>query len=399
MVTRCCERRADLAKEFATAFSRLLEWVEQSGGSRDAPFESLLRDHFGGDPSEYSVTTESLGTTELPNLQLALTAYLERDGVEHELSGFGGPLEHADFSLTALVHDQAWGVRKGPVRRRVVELAGGRALPCVTTGLYLVNEGSTPSAWLVTQGQTHFGGSTLRIEVMTEEEQAGQDVVAELRELMSTHNVYRGKVLALDGGGDFGEKDMAVQFRAVPRVTRDQIVLPAGVLDIVELHTVEFSNHAERLLQGGRHLRRGLLLHGPPGTGKTLTASYLIGRLEGRTVIILSGGGLSLIAEACKLAKDLAPSMVVLEDVDLVAQDRMMDGPTSLLFELLNQIDGIGPDADVIFLMTTNRVDILEPALAARPGRVDQAVAIPLPNERRQAPAARPLLRRAGRGT
>ena len=213
---------------------------------------------------------------------------------------------------------------------------------------------------------------------MAEEEQAGQDVVAELRELMSTHNVYRGKVLALDGGGDFGEEDMAVQFRAVPPVTRDQIVLPAGVLDIVELHTVEFSNHAERLLEGGRHLRRGLLLHGPPGTGKTLTASYLIGRLEGRTVIILSGGGLGLIAEACKLAKDLAPSMVVLEDVDLVAQDRMMDGPTSLLFELLNQIDGIGPDADV---PTTNRVDILEPALAARPGRVDQAVAIPLPND------------------
>lgn len=58
-----------------------------------------------------------------------------------------------------------------------------------------------------------------------------------------------------------------------------------------------------------------------------------------------------------------------------------MDGPTSLLFELMNQNDGIGLDADVIFLMTTNRADVLEPALAARPGRVDQAVEIPLPDE------------------
>jgi len=95
----------------------------------------------------------------------------------------------------------------------------------------------------------------------------------------------------------------------------------------------------------------------------------------------LSGNALGLVAEACSLAKALAPSMVVLEDVALVAQERMMDGPTSLLFELMNQIDGIGLDSDVIFLMTTNRADVLEPALAARPGRVDQAVAIPLPDE------------------
>ena len=55
-------------------------------------------------------------------------------------------------------------------------------------------------------------------------------------------------------------------------------------------------------------------------------------------------------------------------------------GATSLLFRLLNEMDGIGEDADVIFVMTTNRADLLEPALAARPGRVDQAVAFPLPD-------------------
>ena len=74
--------------------------------------------------------------------------------------------------------------------------------------------------------------------------------------------------------------------------------------------------------------------------------------------------------------------MVVLEDIDLIAQERTMmnRGATALLFELLNEIDGIGPDADVVFLMTTNRADLIEPALAARPGRVDQAVEFPLPD-------------------
>ena len=58
----------------------------------------------------------------------------------------------------------------------------------------------------------------------------------------------------------------------------------------------------------------------------------------------------------------------------------MNTNTTALLFELLNEIDGMGGDADVIFVMTTNRADLLEPALASRPGRVDQAVDFPLPD-------------------
>src|SRR4029077_15464908 len=56
-------------------------------------------------------------------------------------------------------------------------------------------------------------------------------------------------------------------------------------------------------------------------------------------------------------------------------------GCNAILFELLNQMDGLAEDADVIFLLTTNRPDLLEPALAARPGRVDQAIEVPLPDE------------------
>jgi ATP-dependent 26S proteasome regulatory subunit len=72
---------------------------------------------------------------------------------------------------------------------------------------------------------------------------------------------------------------------------------------------------------------------------------------------------------------------VVLEDVDLVAHERDFDLPSRpLLFELLNEMDGLAEDADVLFLLTTNRPDVLEPALAARPGRIDQSVELPLPD-------------------
>jgi len=61
--------------EFGASFQRFLELVEQSTEGRDTPFESLLAEHFGTDPSEFPVIAESLGATDLPNLQLALTAY------------------------------------------------------------------------------------------------------------------------------------------------------------------------------------------------------------------------------------------------------------------------------------------------------------------------------------
>ena len=76
--------------------------------------------------------------------------------------------------------------------------------------------------------------------------------------------------------------------------------------------------------------------------------------------------------------------MVILEDVNLVAEERQQPGrgcATPVLFDLLNSMDGLADDCNVLFVLTTNRPEVLEPALAARPGRVDQAFELPLPDE------------------
>src|SRR5262249_44581629 len=141
------------------------------------------------------------------------------------------------------------------------------------------------------------------------------------------------------------------------------------------------ASHKERLRAAGQHLKRGLLLYGPPGVGKTHTIRYLLGRLTETTVVEISGSALHLIGEASSVARALQPSMVVVEDVDLIAGYRdMHDGDNALLFELLNEMDGLDDDSDVVFVLTTNRADLLEPALAERPGRVDQAVELTLPD-------------------
>ena len=84
------------------------------------------------------------------------------------------------------------------------------------------------------------------------------------------------------------------------------------------------------------------------------------------------------------LARLLQPSMVVIEDVDLIARDRTTMGSPceeAMLNKLLNEMDGLRPDADILFVLTTNRPGALEAALASRPGRVDQAIEFPLPDE------------------
>src|SRR5213592_3280533 len=129
----------------------------------------------------------------------------------------------------------------------------------------------------------------------------------------------------------------------------------------------------------GQHLKRGLLLYGPPGTGKTHTTRYLMGHMTSYTRLVLTGRSLVAVGAV----------------TDLAAEERSL-GPASspVLFDLLDAMDGAASDADLLFLLTTNRADLLEPALAARPGRVDVAVEIGLPD----ADARRRLLEVHGRG-
>ncbi len=154
-----------------------------------------------------------------------------------------------------------------------------------------------------------------------------------------------------------------------------------GAVRADEQHALGISAHAAELRAAGRHLKRGVLLHGPPGTGKTLSVNYLLTQTAGRTTVLLSGAALGHLASAFAIARDLQPATVVLEDVDLVAAERTMPrGGGEVLFELLNELEGLAEDTDLLVVLTTNRPDVVEPALAARPGRIDLALEVPLPD-------------------
>jgi cell division protease FtsH len=134
------------------------------------------------------------------------------------------------------------------------------------------------------------------------------------------------------------------------------------------------------------------LFYGPPGTGKTHTIRYLAGSLQGHTTLLISAEQVALLADYMTLARLLQPSLVVIEDVDLIARDRaqMQDGRTEVLLnKLLNEMDGLKEDCEILFILTTNRPEDLEAALASRPGRIDQAIEFPLPDDQGRAKLVR----------
>ena len=210
---------------------------------------------------------------------------------------------------------------------------------------------------------------------------------------MDERDVYRGQMLTVTIDPMRGS---SISFVERPSLSAEELVLPDGVIETIERNAIGMSRHRESLAASARHLSRGLLLWGPPGTGKTHTVRYLASMRADATVIVISGPALNVAGGFVTMARRLQPAMLVLEDVDLVAEERTYGayGSSPVLFELMNQMDGLAGDADIAFVLTTNRADALEPALAARPGRIDLAVELPLPDET----GRRRLLELYGRG-
>ncbi|MCW2700283.1 MAG: ATPase [Blastococcus sp.] len=343
----------------------------------------ILAEHLGPDAGGYDVVEETWPAYDHVNVQAGMDAWLADPGRSWELVGVvsqhGQPVELAQL-LTQEGQSDPYGPRPGNAASVNVACGpDGQVRPCVRCALYLVTEEGARTAVLVRAPMPQYGHEGVSVQVVSTTEDRAPRASAEIRAAALEHNVFRGQVLSF-GQEVFGHGQTLLQFHRRPTMGADQLILAPETLAEIQRQVVGVGRHKSRLLAAGQHLKRGLLLYGPPGTGKTHTVRYLTGSLDGTTVIQLTGNALHLVAEACSVARALQPAMLVIEDVDLIAEDRgMHPGHHPLLFQLLNEMDGLAEDADVVFVLTTNRADLLEPALAARPGRVDQAVSLDLP--------------------
>jgi hypothetical protein len=379
----------------------LLEIGARTLTEDEGPSELALRvaGHLGCELTAVVPVTERFPSWEHVNIQRGVDAYLAAQQNEPEWFGASGASQRPHEDMLSIIttpsHFGPVRVGPGPIRAMRTGAAGDYRVGAASYGTAAI--GPAENTEVVTFGlvaatapggtpvvigirdESRFGPPFCNLEILAADQAAASAARDEIERLMRVHDVFRGQVLSFTASEHHGNE--LVTFLPRPAIAAQDVVLPDGMLENIERHIIGIAEWSRELLEAGQHLKRGLLLHGPPGTGKTHTIRYLTGSLTASTVILLTGRSIRFIDQAAALARRLQPSMVVLEDVDLVATDRDFapDG-NALLFSLLDAMDGVGEDADVTFALTTNRADILEVALADRPGRVDLAIEIPRPD-------------------
>ena len=201
--------------------------------------------------------------------------------------------------------------------------------------------------------------------------------LAAVREAMAASSLLSGQVVELHlDFDDIHGTHSALTLLPRPEVTTDQIVLPEGLLERVTDHVHGIHDAASTLREAGQHLRRGVLLYGPPGTGKTLMVRHLMSRPDVTAVVLrtLENGQMRA---AMELARSAQPALLVVEDTDLL----LGEGPHGFeMHALLEELDGLGADADIAVVLSTNDPAALLPSLNHRPGRIDLQVEVPLPD-------------------
>jgi proteasome regulatory subunit len=162
--------------------------------------------------------------------------------------------------------------------------------------------------------------------------------------------------------------------------------------EVIEVLELPLTN-PELFAEVGVEPPNGILLYGPPGTGKTLIAKAVAHRAKA-TFIRMSGTelvqkyigeGARLVRDVFNIAREKAPSIVFIDEIDAVGSRRSYDGTTGssevnrTMVQLLAELDGFDKRGDVKVVAATNRIDLLDPALL-RPGRFDRIIEVPRPD-------------------
>ncbi len=356
---------------------------------RASEISRLLRQHFAPEPLDnLTVTERTFPLRVRADLQKAVEQLLaERKRVVH-FCGVRPSFAHEQLDFQGLItpgHNPTFSV---PPQYEEVDIGEQRPVRCLSSGLWLLEDGASKFSALLAYSMRYGHSAGVKVQIATLNDTEGTRITQEfferLENLVLKSESYRGKTLSLEAAEHYSGVSTGLLVHRLREVDRNDVILPRKTLDLLDRNVIEFTRQRRRLAEYGLATKKGLLFYGPPGTGKTHTIHYLAKALEGHTTFLISAEQVGQLGEYMTLARLLQPSLVVLEDVDLIAKDReWRDNVCSeaLLNKLLNEMDGLRPDADVLFILTTNRPESLEAALASRPGRVDQAIEFPLPDD------------------
>ncbi len=295
--------------------------------------------------------------------------------------------DFAPVTLSTFMETNHNPVVVGPLEYEEIDVGDAAPVRCLKRGLWISCYKNLPFAVILDYYENHGGLQSISVEVALRPGQEGatfaSGLLSDLEKLVYQSSSYRGKVISLEAVSNYSGHAGVIKVHKLNAVEREQVILPAATLQLLERNIMQFVEQREPLRKLGMALKKGILLYGKPGTGKTHTIQYLASQLPGHTTLLITAAQVGLLAEYFLLARFLQPAMLVIEDVDLIGRDRnsMNNVCTeSTLNQLLNEMDGLNEDAAMLFVLTTNRPEQLEAALSSRPGRIDQAIEFPLPD-------------------
>ncbi len=349
----------------------------------------LLVAHFGPALRTLRVSSLEFPFRVRPDLQRAIEKLLADDAVTvRRFCGVRkqGAYDGIEFDMLTTSDGYSPAVVVPP-QYEYVDIGEEASAQCLETGLWLLEREGIRHGILMTP--VYYGpyATSIRFQMATSDDAAGTELVNNffraVQTAVSDARSYRGKVLSLESSNNYSGLSKGIKVHRLRTVPRNQVILSKQTLDLLDRNVLSFVQRRQRLAAHGQSTKKGLLFYGPPGTGKSHTIHYLAGALKGHTTLLITAEQVALLDEYFALARLLQPSLMVIEDVDLIArrrEDRSGPCDESLLNKILNEMDGLRESADILFILTTNRPQTLEAALASRPGRVDQAIEFPLPD-------------------
>lgn len=253
-----------------------------------------------------------------------------------------------------------------------VEIAYRKSVNVPTVGTYYLKWGSEKIVV-----SFDFDGSCCSISatISNENKNIGETFLSNLNQSFAIHNIYKNKILEMVDGNLVFTKTEGIKLKNVFLLKR--------IRTEVEENTLGVLAHRNQLLKTPSGINRSILLSGKPGTGKTQLFKAIANTVQDCTVIWVSSKAFNYISDVSMLyaaARDLAPTLLVIEDMDLIGAERDSSKDNKLLGEFLTQMSGSIANEKIITLASTNSLETIDEALSNRPGRFDRIIRVNPPN-------------------
>jgi len=253
---------------------------------------------------------------------------------------------------------------------KTVEVTPGQHEQVLHDGLLLL--GTSSNAPCVVELRRNEKGLHMRVYSKSEQAKIGRDLIDGVRLYCRINNQLRGKKIDPQG-----------HFLKITPYTWDDLIVPDETKTYLKDNVAGFVQKLDLYRQYGLKTKKGVLFSGPPGTGKTLAAKVLSSVVQSTFIWVTSRdlADPSKVREVFRMARDLAPTILLFEDADLYLEDRKTGNKSAVMGELFNQLDGIEDLESVLTLMTTNFPEKMERALIDRPGRFDKELRFENPDK------------------